>query len=691
MQQILPSGGLASFHNEVSKLADLGRYEDAYIVHAAEGETVVPMEVFDENPGLKEMLFAQMREMGIQPERYIVGNQFNSINPITGQPEFFLKKIFKEAKKALKKVAPYAGMIAGAAGLGPGYAALIGAGVPLLAGQGAGEALMGGIGGYGAGRAFGTAKYASGLPGVDILGGTDNPYIFGSDEGIFKQLGSNLGFGASGGDKQLSTAIERGAIPEGTTLENITSDQLTRLKDLQKTGLLPDPSQAVTSLSGGQIATLASLGVPIYQALKAEEENQEGLTMEDITGKYPWYGQFKDTVAINPVTGEPLGNPMGMANGGIIQHYQEGTGPFGVIYPEGDTDFDASEIINEPGEEDIQDLDLFMGDDMAMNRMADEEGIMMAMNQKEMITVYDKVSDRVVTITRAEYLLNPGRYLTSVPLPTVESKGDAIPLPTVESKGDAIPLPTVETFGQYSPDMDNVFQRVGVPLTGGQLEGLMNMRGGLGEGFQYDFDVDGENRTYSFDEPLTEEGRQEFLTREGITQMTDMLEGAGATVANVSGMATGLAMQIAREMKPTGRLNSDDIKRVMQMLAEGSIAPLQLARIIKTAGRLNEDDIERAKEMLNTVRSELRDQAAKENPMAFRAEGGIAHLAEGSFPRRTGQISGPGGPKDDRVPAMLSDGEFVMTAEAVRNAGGGSRREGAKKMYQLMNRLEGIA
>ena len=173
MQQILPSGGLASFHNEVSKLADLGRYEDAYIVHAAEGETVVPMEVFDENPGLKEMLFAQMREMGIQPERYIVGNQFNSINPITGQPEFFLKKIFKEAKKALKEVAPYAGMIAGVAGLGPGYSALIGAGAPLLAGQGAGEALMGGIGGYGAGRAFGTADYAGGLPGVDILGGTD--------------------------------------------------------------------------------------------------------------------------------------------------------------------------------------------------------------------------------------------------------------------------------------------------------------------------------------------------------------------------------------------------------------------------------------------------------------------------------------------------------------------------------------
>ena len=73
------------------------------------------------------------------------------------------------------------------------------------------------------------------------------------------------------------------------------------------------------------------------------------------------------------------------------------------------------------------------------------------------------------------------------------------------------------------------------------------------------------------------------------------------------------------------------------------------------------------------------------------ADGGIAHLAGGSFPRMSGAISGPGGPKDDMVPAMLSDGEFVMTADAVRNAGGGDRREGARRMYQLMNQLQGVA
>ena len=52
------------------------------------------------------------------------------------------------------------------------------------------------------------------------------------------------------------------------------------------------------------------------------------------------------------------------------------------------------------------------------------------------------------------------------------------------------------------------------------------------------------------------------------------------------------------------------------------------------------------------------------------------------FPRRFGAIHGPGGPKEDKIPAMLSDGEFVMTAKAVDNAGG------PKSMYNLMNRLD---
>ena len=54
-----------------------------------------------------------------------------------------------------------------------------------------------------------------------------------------------------------------------------------------------------------------------------------------------------------------------------------------------------------------------------------------------------------------------------------------------------------------------------------------------------------------------------------------------------------------------------------------------------------------------------------------------------------GEIEGPGTGTSDSIPANLSDGEFVMTAEAVRNAGGGDRNLGAARMYDLMNRFEG--
>lgn len=71
------------------------------------------------------------------------------------------------------------------------------------------------------------------------------------------------------------------------------------------------------------------------------------------------------------------------------------------------------------------------------------------------------------------------------------------------------------------------------------------------------------------------------------------------------------------------------------------------------------------------------------------ASGGImSMMAGGGYPRRTGQIAGPGTEKSDDIPAMLSDGEFVLTARAVRGAGNGSRREGAKRLYRLMHTLE---
>ena len=56
-----------------------------------------------------------------------------------------------------------------------------------------------------------------------------------------------------------------------------------------------------------------------------------------------------------------------------------------------------------------------------------------------------------------------------------------------------------------------------------------------------------------------------------------------------------------------------------------------------------------------------------------------------------GHIAGPGTGTSDSIPARLSDGEFVMTAKAVRGAGKGNRMKGARKMYELMHKFERMA
>ena len=73
------------------------------------------------------------------------------------------------------------------------------------------------------------------------------------------------------------------------------------------------------------------------------------------------------------------------------------------------------------------------------------------------------------------------------------------------------------------------------------------------------------------------------------------------------------------------------------------------------------------------------------NPWAsgsFWNRGGIASLENG------GGVSGPGTGTSDSINANLSDGEFVMTAKAVENLGGGDRYAGARQMYDLMNVLD---
>jgi hypothetical protein len=108
----------------------------------------------------------------------------------------------------------------------------------------------------------------------------------------------------------------------------------------------------------------------------------------------------------------------------------------------------------------------------------------------------------------------------------------------------------------------------------------------------------------------------------------------------------------------------------------------------------------RSNPQMNAMRrySQVRDprmmrlmQMLKRQPAAM---GGIMNLKMGGMPvemdlRAKGGFV-PIGKKEraDDVPARLSKNEFVFTANAVRNAGNGDIRKGAKRMYNLMHQLE---
>jgi len=81
-----------------------------------------------------------------------------------------------------------------------------------------------------------------------------------------------------------------------------------------------------------------------------------------------------------------------------------------------------------------------------------------------------------------------------------------------------------------------------------------------------------------------------------------------------------------------------------------------------------------------------------------RRDGGIIGLSEGgNFPRKNGKIAGPGTETSDDIPAMLSDGEFVINARTVRGLGqamGGKGKEdtrdrGSKFLYSLQEKYGG--
>jgi len=98
-------GGINSFSDIGNRMAQMGRGGDSYVVHASEREVMVPREVVEKNPQMMGMIRQAIADEGADPDAYVVGSPANSINPYTGQREFFLKNLIKGIKNIFKKAA----------------------------------------------------------------------------------------------------------------------------------------------------------------------------------------------------------------------------------------------------------------------------------------------------------------------------------------------------------------------------------------------------------------------------------------------------------------------------------------------------------------------------------------------------------------------------------------------------------
>ena len=564
-----PSQGIGSVKQVADKIAEFGRNEDTYIVHAAHGETVVPMEVLNADPRLKARLFGQMKDMGIEPERYIVGSELNSINPVTGQPEFFIKKLASKVWKTVKTVFRTAAQI-----VLPIVGFAIGGPIGSALGSYAGTLIAGGN----SAQALKSAKIAGITAGITSAGSAALQAAgaasqAGAAAGTPLTLGEKLSAGLKGGISSIGQGLGLASGPN--YFQQFTQGIGGFLKPVQGGGFnlptLGEKISAGSAAAGKYQAALNPYADTLLQPVLPTTVKQPPIypSMNDLLQEVDVLGTKRPSltattnVASQVASGPPASGPAAVDPNVATSAAVDSNVATSAAVDPNKVAFDAMQA-----KKSATFLDRLKGpDELWFGGDKDLLG-----NMKDMILGGRDLATTKANMNKAaQYLVDSGQ---AVDLSKANAliKADLTP-GLLQKWGPAgmVVLGLVATEDPEQPEMPQI-------TTGWDL----------------------------------------YAQNPGMYGIQQPNFGYGASFAPAQG----------------------------------------------------------------------RGQMAGMAPPPTFAEGGGMYA---DFPRRDGPIYGPGTETSDDIPAMLSDGEFVMTARAVRGAGGGDRERGMQRMYNIMNAFEGGA
>ena len=581
-----------------------GLEEDTELAHVRLGEVILPPEFLDDDK-FATTVENKFKAEGINPEEAVVGG-IGTLNPGTGLQQFFLKKLAKGLKKVVKKVAPYAGLIA-APFTGGASAALIGGIGGAIGGGGikgalkgaalggAGSALFGGAAGAGAGKGIGgffsRAKEF-------ILPGTDKVGLFGN---IRKGIGSFLG-----GGQQVT-------VQPGDTLSQIAQANNTTVDAI----LAANPGITDPNL----IQAGASLNIP--------------------------GGGFMSSPVFNPATGQMTGGGFGGRAAEFILPGQDQRGLLANLGLTGGAGGAG-------------------GAGGGFGNFAKLAGIGALSAGLGKLAYEDAQKQKGVALTPLTTMSPTGRY--NIEAEIARRMGQARPNPV---EFGLLPEGTLPVLSGGQPRQ---------AALGGAIEEL---EGGMARGMQEGGEMANRDAAKGAPPellPKIAENVVKSLSERNVASFTD----------------EDVTVEIMKQLRPyTGNLITRSEVDAVRSMMNQMYAP-------KSQG-------------IGSIMSMMGRSMMGRTPVMGFAQGGAVAMQEGgeldpgSFPRMDGDINGPGTEQSDDIPAMLSDGEFVMTARAVRGAGsyemktepGGiinlvpsleeDRERGMDVMYKVMDTFSGQA